>query len=93
MEVFTRHPPSERLEFNKNFFDDLARDVFNDHGISLDVSFSESLHDRYIFSDAGYVVKLGRGLDIYKPSTGLASHRQESRKVRACDITIFERQE
>ena len=93
VEVFTRHPPSERLEFNKNFFDDLARDVFNDHGISLDVSFSESLHDRYIFSDAGYVVKLGRGLDIYKPSTGLASHRQESRKVRACDITIFERQE
>jgi GTPase Era involved in 16S rRNA processing len=92
VELFTLYPPSERSEFNKNFFDELSRELFTDHGISLDVSYSESLHDRYIFSDTGYVVKLGRGLDIYKPSTGLASHRQESRKVRGCDITILERQ-
>jgi hypothetical protein len=92
VEVLTLYPPVERFEFNKNFFDDLSRDLFQDHGIALGVSYSESLHDRYIFSDIGYVVKLGRGLDIYKPSTGLASHRQESRKVRACDITILERQ-
>jgi signal recognition particle receptor subunit beta len=91
VELFTLKPPLESAESNNSFFDSLAREVFKDHGISLDVSYSESLHDRYIFSDAGYVAKLGRGLDIYKPSTGLASHRQESRKVRACDITILER--
>jgi signal recognition particle receptor subunit beta len=89
VEVFTFHPPLERLENNKQMFDELSKEVFKQHGITFDVSFHESLHDRFIFSDAGYIAKLGRGLDIYKPSAGLASHRQESRKVRACDITIL----
>jgi signal recognition particle receptor subunit beta len=89
VEVFTFHPPLERLEYNKQIFDELSKEVFKQHGIAFDVSFHESLHDRFVFSDVGYVAKLGRGLDIYKPSTGLASHRQESRKVRACDITIL----
>jgi predicted GTPase len=91
LEVFTLLPPLERLEYNKQVFDELSKEVFNQHGIAFDVSFHESLHDRFIFSDKGYIAKLGRGLDIYKPSTGLASHRQESRKVRACDITILTR--
>jgi len=89
VEVYTFQPPSELLEYNKQIFDELSKEVFKQHGIAFDVSFHESLHDRFIFSDAGYIAKLGRGLDIYKPSTGLASHRQESRKVRACDITIL----
>ena len=91
VEVFTFYPPLERLEYNKQMFDELSKEVFKQHGITFDVSFHESLHDRFIFSDAGYIAKLGRGLDIYKPSTGLASHRQESRKVRGCDITILKR--
>jgi hypothetical protein len=67
----------------------LSKELFNNHGITLEIEISTGLHDRYVFSDAGYVAKLGRGLDIYKPSTGLASHRQESRRVRACEINIF----
>ncbi len=89
VEIFTSYPPPDRLEDNKQFFDELSKEVFVQHGITLDVSFHDKLHDRFIFSDSGYVAKLGRGLDIYKPSTGLASHRQEIRKVRACDITIL----
>jgi signal recognition particle receptor subunit beta len=91
VEVVTSHPTLERTEFNKNFFNDLSSEVFKDYGFLLDVTYSEALHDRFIFSDAGYVAKLGRGLDIYKPSTGLAAHRQESRRVRGCDITILRR--
>jgi signal recognition particle receptor subunit beta len=91
VEVVTSHPTLDRAEFNKNFFNELSSEVFKDYGFLLEVSYSEALHDRYIFSDAGFVAKLGRGLDIYKPSTGLASHRQESRRVRACDVTILRR--
>jgi len=89
IEVLTRIPPLDRLELQEKFLDDLCKDIFKEYGVSLEISKSENIHDRYVFSDAGYVAKLGRGLDIYKPSTGLASHRQESRKVRACDITVL----
>ena len=89
VEILTFFPPLERAEYNKNFFDNLSKEMFSEHGVMLDITCSESLHDRYVFSDSGFVTKLGRGLDIYKPSTGLASHRQESRKVRACEITIL----
>jgi GTPase Era involved in 16S rRNA processing len=87
--IFTLPPPIERQDYNEKFFDSLSKELFNNHGITLEIEISTGLHDRYVFSDAGYVAKLGRGLDIYKPSTGLASHRQESRRVRACEINIF----
>jgi len=91
IEICTLPPSIEHVETSAKFFDQLGQSLFNDHGVTLSVEKSESLHDRYIFSDAGYVAKLGRGLDIYKPTAGLASHRQESRRVRACDITLFSR--
>ena len=89
VEILTEPFPVERQEYNSKQFDDLSRSVFSDHGITLELKFAHSLHDRYIFSDSGYVVMLGRGLDFYKPSAGLASHRQEIRKVRPCEINIF----
>jgi hypothetical protein len=89
VEILTEPFPVERQEYNSKQFDDLSRAVFSDHGITLELKFAHSLHDRYVFSDAGYVVMMGRGLDFYKPSAGLASHRQEIRKVRPCEINIF----
>jgi hypothetical protein len=89
IEVLTLPFPIEKQEYNTRHFDNLAKNIFKDYGVTLELLFSHELHDRYLFSDAGYVAKLGRGLDIYKPSPGLAAHRQESRKVRACEITIF----
>ena len=89
VEIFTSPFPVDRQEYNQKCFNDLAHTIFNEYGISLETHFSHSLHDRYIFLDSGYVAKMGRGLDFYKPSVGLAAHRQESRKVRACEITIF----
>lgn len=89
IQLCTKIPPLDRLDYQKGFFDSLSKDIFKEYGVNLEISTSENLHDRFIFSDSGFVVKLGRGLDIYKPSTGLASHRQESRKVRACDVTVL----
>lgn len=37
----------------------------------------------------GLLFKLGRGLDVYKPATGLAAHRPALRRVRASEIDVF----
>ncbi|KAH9496053.1 MIT domain-containing protein 1 [Bulinus truncatus] len=37
------------------------------HGIQLQINYSETLHDREIRLDTGWVVKIGRGLDYFKP--------------------------
>lgn len=37
-----------------------------DHGIKLNLKFDEHLHDREIRLDNGWVVKIGRGLDVYQ---------------------------
>lgn len=89
VEIYTGHPSAEFIDSTKKFFDELSKQFFGTYGISIDVWFKTDLHDRYIFLDKGYVAKLGRGLDIYKPSSGLAVHRQESRRVRACEVTIM----
>lgn len=36
------------------------------HNIKLTIKYSDTLHDREIRFDTGWVVKIGRGLDIYK---------------------------
>ncbi|KAL5012732.1 hypothetical protein ScPMuIL_011283 [Solemya velum] len=40
------------------------------HNIELSVEFSNTLHDREIRFNNGWVVKIGRGLDIYKATEG-----------------------
>jgi len=90
IEVLTLPTPLEHRDFFNKSFEILSKEMFTDHGVTLEVRFVEALHDRFVFSDAGFVVKLGRGLDVYKPSTGLAAHRQESRRVRGCDVTVLQ---
>ena len=77
------------MDYNQKQFDLLKREIYSDYGIILDFVYSEYIHDRYIYSDSGYVAKLSRGLNIYKSSTSLASLHPETRKVMASEITIF----
>jgi GTPase Era involved in 16S rRNA processing len=89
IDIHTSFPQLEFKDANEVALIDLSKELFSTHGVTLQYSYLSNLHDRYVIADSGYVVKLGRGLDIYKPSTGLAAHRSESRKVRACEINIF----
>ena len=66
-----------------------AKDLFQSYGVSLSVTRMEGLHDRYLILGHGVVFKLGRGLDIYKPATGLAAHRPANRRVRETGIDVF----
>ena len=47
-------------------FEELG-DSLRDHGIAFNYMFSDTLHDREIKADNGWIIKIGRGLDIYQP--------------------------
>ncbi|KAL0109918.1 hypothetical protein PUN28_013514 [Cardiocondyla obscurior] len=60
--------------------------------ISFNFSFNEELHDRQITFSSGWVIKIGRGLDYFKPSKGrfvLGSCDLELRPCRETTIDIF----
>ncbi len=69
-------------------FKELQKDLLV-HGIMFSYSFDDSAHDRYIESDNGWRISLGRGLDIFqKPESnyGLGEFDQKKRKCRRTDI-------
>ncbi|MBZ4194787.1 MAG: hypothetical protein LAE24_10850, partial [Candidatus Contendobacter sp.] len=74
---------------NTNIVKQIGEDLFRNFGTNLSVEVDPAIHDRYIVCDHGVLFKLGRGLDIYKPATGLASHRQGNRRVRQTEIDVF----
>lgn len=89
IEIITGFAPAELADHQARAIDDTAKDLFQNFGVVLSMLRETGLHDRYLVADHGVLFKLGRGLDIYKPATGLAVHRQTSRRVRACEIDIF----
>ena len=60
--------------------------------IVLDWEFSSTLHDREIRLDSGWIIKLGRGLDIFKPPEGkivLGYFDMDLRKCLETTVDIF----
>ncbi|XP_043256186.1 MIT domain-containing protein 1-like [Colletes gigas] len=51
------------------------------HLISFEFIFSDTLHDRQILLSNGWVIKIGRGLDYFKPSNGKFA-------LGACDLEL-----
>lgn len=47
---------------------DQIRQSLQKFDVQLSIQFSQTLHDREIRFDNGWVIKIGRGLDIYKPT-------------------------
>ena len=75
---------------DKQYFDALDRDTFEKAGMRVLHKIDQEIHDRSFALDNGFVVKLGRGLDIYKPVAGLAARDPSLRPVRSCEIDVFE---
>jgi len=89
IEVITGFNTVELTSNQNRAIDAYAKDLFQSYGVSLSVTRTEGLHDRYLILGHGIVFKLGRGLDIYKPATGLAAHRPANRRVRETGIDVF----
>ncbi len=66
-------------------------------GITLDVKFDGTIHDRSIVANSGWRINLGRGLDIfqYVPSDAfdLAVKLQQYRQVKAFGVTYIREEE
>ena len=89
IEILTSFAPIESAERQEREFANTAKDLYQQYGVALTVRREAGLHDRYLVLDHGVLFKLGRGLDIYKPATGLAAHRPGNRRVRQTEIDVF----
>ena len=62
-------------------------------GIKVDVAKDPGAHDRWIRTDGGWRINLGRGLDIFQKADGgwfdFGTSRQEFRQVRAFGVTYI----
>lgn len=89
IEVVTGFAFDEFATRQDRAFDEAAKDLFKNYGVTATLRRETGLHDRYLMLDHGVLFKLGRGLDIYKPAVGLAEHRAANRRVRETDVDVF----
>ena len=90
LDVITREVSDATPDADKQYFDALDRDTFEKAGMRVLHKIDQEIHDRSFVLDNGFVFKLGRGLDIYKPVAGLAARDPSLRQVRSCEIDVFE---
>jgi signal recognition particle receptor subunit beta len=89
VEVFTKFSDTEGTVRQDRVFENLAKELFRDYGVTLILRRDADIHDRFLVMDHGVLFKLGRGLDFYKPATGLARHRPDLREVRKSEVDVF----
>jgi hypothetical protein len=89
LNIITREVSDPGPEADKQYFDALDRDAFEKAGMRVVHTIDRKIHDRSFSLDNGFVFKLGRGLDIYKPCTALAARDSSLRQVRPCEIDVF----
>jgi ATP-dependent Lon protease len=80
----------EHMQDSMDNFKDLQESV-HELGINLTYEFQD-VHDRWISSENGWKINLGRGLDIFDRVEGkfnVADIEQEKRKCKDCDITFM----
>jgi GTPase SAR1 family protein len=89
VEVLTKFADVDATAKQHRVVDNLAKELFRDYGVTLSLRRDADVHDRFLVMDHGVLFKLGRGLDFYKPATGLARHRPDLREVRKSEVDVF----
>lgn len=89
IEIITLPADKEAEMQQERLLETLTKDFYQEFGVALTLRREAGLHDRHLRLNHGVLFKLGRGLDIYKPATGLAIHRPAIRRVRASEIDVF----
>jgi len=91
LHVVTYNDSEYNIQESSENLDEIAESVF-DMGIKMTFEMKPNLHDRFIQSDNGWKVVLGRGLDMFQKSEGrfsIADLRQDKRRCKACEITYL----
>lgn len=68
------------------------KDSLSEMNIEFEYEFKESAHDRYIHTNIGWKILLGRGLDMWQKSTrryDIAEYLQEKRKCKEFDVVVI----
>lgn len=82
---------SQEVEISEKL--DLLSEDLKEHGIALEFRFDSHLHDRRIRLDNGWVIKIGRGFDIYqkieRPRSGLGMNDFDLRPCLETTVDIF----
>jgi GTPase Era involved in 16S rRNA processing len=89
VEILTKFVDVDATARQDSVVDNLAKELFRDYGVTLSLRREVDVHDRFLVMDHGVLFKLGRGLDFYKPATGLARHRPDLREVRKSEVDVF----
>jgi len=55
-----------------------------EHDITLNCTYSDTIHDRQVMLDNGWVVKIGRGFDIYQKPDNWFSVGSTDLELRPC---------
>ena len=80
-------PNSEQIKHLNSITESLAK-----QNVLLYIDFTESLHDRQVLLSNGYVVKIGRGLNYFKPlanKLSLGAFNFNFRECRETNVDIF----
>jgi len=91
LHVVTYNDSEYNIQESSDNLNEIAESVF-DMGIKMTFEMKPNLHDRFIQSDNGWKVILGRGLDMFQKSEGrfsMADLRQDKRRCKACEITYL----
>jgi ATP-dependent Lon protease len=68
----------------------IVANSLSEHGVELKIQFKTTLHDRALRADNGWIIQLGRGLDIFLPPDDwleIGSNDYNLRKCRETTIT------
>jgi len=68
----------------------IVANSLSEHGVELKIQFKTTLHDRSLRADNGWIIQLGRGLDIFLPPDDwleIGSNDYNLRKCRETTIT------
>jgi ATP-dependent Lon protease len=88
----TRPNPGEHEQQHLRMLSDI-QDSAEAAGIRFTLTWDETIHDRSIWADNGWLILLGRGLDIFQKGTGgpfdLATRHQSFRQVVAFGVTYI----
>ncbi|XP_032811499.1 MIT domain-containing protein 1 isoform X2 [Petromyzon marinus] len=66
------------------------RQSLQGHNIALNISYSDTLHDREIRFNNGWIIKIGRGLDYFKKPAGRFSIGYADYDLRPCHETTVD---
>ncbi|XP_058828075.1 MIT domain-containing protein 1-like [Topomyia yanbarensis] len=70
----------------------MLKDSLKKQSVEFFVEYSEHMHDRQVILSNGYIVKIGRGLNYFKPSPGkfcLGAFNYHFRQCRETNIDVF----